>query len=295
MTYEFFERLGGKPIEVYHFSRGTDVWAHTSWPQAVQRGTYVYEPSPITRSSIEVNEEARSNEVTLTVPHDHAIAEEFKRKAPGVKMALIIYRRQEDDTADQWDAIFTGEVVSSSVAEGSAELRCAPMQQVVERRLLNVIGQPLCNNRLFDERCQVSRAAWTWEFVVLDFSDPFAFPPLGLLPFSAAIGAFIKLEAAALVEFADDLSGPNAMNPAHWLMGGVAQFEDQKQSINLHVEDGIWLLGQFDGIEIGDTLTLYAGCDKIVRTCHEKFDNLPRFLGFPYMPIKNPFGDEGIA
>jgi uncharacterized phage protein (TIGR02218 family) len=34
----------------------------------------------------------------------------------------------------------------------------------------------------------------------------------------------------------------------------------------------------------GDTFTVYQGCDHTPGTCSSKFNNLPNFRGFPYVP-----------
>src|SRR5690606_26081 len=39
-----------------------------------------------------------------------------------------------------------------------------------------------------------------------------------------------------------------------------------------------------DWIEPGDTLTAYAGCDKLFGTCRAKFGNGVTFQGFPHIP-----------
>jgi uncharacterized phage protein (TIGR02218 family) len=39
-----------------------------------------------------------------------------------------------------------------------------------------------------------------------------------------------------------------------------------------------------DWVEIGDTLTVYAGCDKRFSTCGAKFGNAVNFQGFPHIP-----------
>jgi len=37
-------------------------------------------------------------------------------------------------------------------------------------------------------------------------------------------------------------------------------------------------------IAAGDTFTVTAGCDKRFQTCHDKFDNVVNFRGFPHIP-----------
>lgn len=40
-------------------------------------------------------------------------------------------------------------------------------------------------------------------------------------------------------------------------------------------------------VEIGDTYTVYAGCDKKLSTCRDKFDNVINFQGFPDKPQRD--------
>jgi hypothetical protein len=42
-------------------------------------------------------------------------------------------------------------------------------------------------------------------------------------------------------------------------------------------------------ILVGDNVTLTAGCDRTRATCVAKFNNLANFMGFPYIPTKNPY------
>jgi uncharacterized phage protein (TIGR02218 family) len=44
-------------------------------------------------------------------------------------------------------------------------------------------------------------------------------------------------------------------------------------------------LGLSSTVNIGDTIKLYAGCDRTQATCQNKFNNLLNFRGFPYVPV----------
>lgn len=37
-------------------------------------------------------------------------------------------------------------------------------------------------------------------------------------------------------------------------------------------------------LQVGDTYTMHAGCDKSVTTCHDRFSNVVNFRGEPYLP-----------
>jgi uncharacterized phage protein (TIGR02218 family) len=38
------------------------------------------------------------------------------------------------------------------------------------------------------------------------------------------------------------------------------------------------------GTTIGDTYSLSAGCNKLLTTCRDKFNNVVNFRGFPHVP-----------
>jgi uncharacterized phage protein (TIGR02218 family) len=50
-----------------------------------------------------------------------------------------------------------------------------------------------------------------------------------------------------------------------------------------------------DGCAAGDTYTVYPGCDKTQATCRDKFGNLTRFRGFPYVPTPEVIEMGGSA
>jgi uncharacterized phage protein (TIGR02218 family) len=71
-----------------------------------------------------------------------------------------------------------------------------------------------------------------------------------------------------------------------WLTGANA---GAVMEIKFHVNNGaevsfeLWETMPFD-IAIGDTFDVTAGCDKSLATCRGRFNNVPNFRGFPYIP-----------
>ena len=47
-------------------------------------------------------------------------------------------------------------------------------------------------------------------------------------------------------------------------------------------------------ISVGDTFSVYAGCNKLITTCRDRFDNVVNFRGEPYVPGAQPFSEHGI-
>ena len=58
--------------------------------------------------------------------------------------------------------------------------------------------------------------------------------------------------------------------------------------------DQIQILNAFEGLSAGEAMTAFAGCRRIRQVCNTKFSNIENFGGFPYIPIRNPFGGSGV-
>jgi hypothetical protein len=48
-------------------------------------------------------------------------------------------------------------------------------------------------------------------------------------------------------------------------------------------------------VAIGDTFTIYPGCDHLQATCTTKFNNLAHFKGMPYVPVVETLYDGGTS
>lgn len=93
-------------------------------------------------------------------------------------------------------------------------------------------------------------------------------------------------------------------NFSNYVSGGVATLKE----VSEYFKGGkvVWLTGKNAGIsadiknyrpnyvflhdsmvypiEIGDTYTIYAGCDKLIKTCKDRFDNVINYYGFNLVP-----------
>jgi len=59
-----------------------------------------------------------------------------------------------------------------------------------------------------------------------------------------------------------------------------------------HQDDTVIILAPFVDVEAPVAANAFAGCDRTLADCRDKFDNLAKFMGFPWIPGRNPF--EGI-
>lgn len=268
MPYDDYEVLGGEPIELFKFTYGTTEWFWTSGAEEIDKDGDTYTPAAIVSGRVSADEEAQAGSVEVTIQGDNPIAVLFRNGQSFTPIFVSIFRKQRDDA--EFATPFRGEVAVCSFGDANASLTCTPTQAVTQRKLAVLKYQPTCNNRLGDSRCQVDMEDWTWDYVISAIT-------LG------ENEANYELGGDALAFFSGD-----ALN---WLSHGTVTFGDQVLMIEFHVGDNISTLGIFDDLIVGDTVTVKAGCDKLVATCRDKFDNLPRHQGFPYLPTANPAGD----
>lgn len=268
MTYATYEILGSEPVELIHIAYGTSHWYWTSSEQSIVKGADTYVPTAVVSGRIAADEEAQTNFIELTVDPSNPVAVLFVNNQPSVQISVTIFRKQRSDA--EFITVFQGIINNCIFEDEKARLVCSPMQDVMKRKIGAMLYQPTCNNRLFDNRCQVVKATWTFSYAILSFP---AQPVAG--------GQTIQLVAAAGTFF----SGAKL----NWLKAGTAQFGTQRQMITDHTGDTITLIDQLDGVIVGSTLTLYAGCDKLNTTCRDKFSNLTHFEGFANIPVNNPF------
>jgi uncharacterized phage protein (TIGR02218 family) len=161
---------------------------------------------------------------------------------------------------DLWQVTLTTGLLGELTLEGgqfTTELRS------LSQKLNKIIGrmyQPGCDAELFDGRCKVSPAAFTFSGTVLTVTDNKTFT-----------GSPTK--AAHFFDYGRII----------WLTGGnVGRVSEIKSS---DAANGINLFfNTYVPIVAGDTYTIRQGCDKNFATCKAKFSNAINFRGFPHVP-----------
>lgn len=69
-----------------------------------------------------------------------------------------------------------------------------------------------------------------------------------------------------------------------WTSGVNAGLSMEVKDYTLSTKEIELVLPMRNTIQIGDTYSMYAGCDKIWTTCRDKFGNIFNFRGEPYVP-----------
>lgn len=156
---------------------------------------------------------------------------------------------------------FTGRVASINGGRHEKTIEVKSDTELLNVMIPRDVYQPGCKNTLFDDRCGLSRAAYTVS--------------------GSASGA----SNAARTSFACTLTG----SAGYFDLGVVSFTAGANAGISRTVRSyagGQLMVSQPWPLPVaaGDAFTVYPGCDKLKNTCSSKYGNLGRFRGEPYIP-----------
>lgn len=261
-------------VEHYHFSLPGGVeYRYTNAPteqtlttgDGTQNGTYT--PESISTSEPEHSREYRGGNLQVNMPRTNAVALAFRQYPPEAEIRVRVYRKHvSDNEVTTW---WRGSIRAVTFRETGAQLECNPTLGKNEGLGLWVKFQLYCNLEPYSARCGVDRN---------DFKDT--------LTVTAIDGNQITVSAHG---HADE-----------WYAQGYVETADgSRRHIRAHVGNDLTLILNFDTLDIGDTVNVFAGDDLTHTTCRTKFfasgdssnpnGNIANFFGFFTMPNLNPF------
>ncbi|OUS07982.1 beta tubulin [Rhodobacterales bacterium 52_120_T64] len=188
----------------------------------------------------------------------------------------ILDGRWDNATVEIWRVNWQDTANRALLRRGAiGQLRRGRLHFVAEMRsLAHVLGQTIgrtfqasCDADLGDVRCGV------------DLNDP-VFKAAGTV---VALSGDRGFAVSGLSGFAD---GWFAFGTLQWLSGANT---GRKAEILSHAISGVNVIATLleepiRPIEVGNTLNIFAGCDKRFETCQAKFANAANFRGFPHIP-----------
>lgn len=214
--------------------------------------------------------------------------EKFLPNELDCKVRLDIYECDVDgsagDNVAQW---FGGEITSMPEADGPVvSFKAAGANALFDRPLLKPLLQPGCNDELFGPWCQLARA--DWEFTAEVYS---------------VAGKVVTFE-----NFARSGGLPTGWGFVHYFALGYVERTINALPVRLFIFDsavkdgGNRVAVTFGAtaapvFTVGEDVVIVPGCDNRPETCKAyhavdnptgKFNNYPKFAGFPFMPDKDP-------
>lgn len=264
MTYAAAEGgvYSGAPVELYRFTAGLAVFAYTSGETDETYSAELYRSTQIERGALELSDEQARQQLDIELPRDNAVPLLFVSGPPTSLVGLTVFRFHRGD--GDVKVIWKGRVGSCEWSGSRARLICESVYSSLSRSMLRSRYQRLCRHALYDELCTLNREAFADAATV-----------------SAVAGEVVSIAATA--------------RPDGYFAGGYLQRANgQRRMIRAQTGGTLTLLSAAFGLQPGEAVQLYAGCDHTQATCAAKFSNVANFGGFPNTPTKNPFGSGGI-
>jgi uncharacterized phage protein (TIGR02218 family) len=156
---------------------------------------------------------------------------------------------------------FTGHVAKASPSRNGASITINSLTDLLNVKVPRNVYQAACQNSLYDGACGLSRSSY------------------------AASGTVSGVSGWTIT-----ITGTAAMSVAgYWNQGGLVftsgALNGEARTIKSFTGGIITLLSPFQlSPAIGDTFMVYAGCDKQLATCQNKFNNGMAFKGQPFVP-----------
>jgi len=249
-----------EPFELYDFICGTWMMYLTSratefWVSDNQ----IYQPIPITHSSIRQGKEVKKNNIIITIPRGNELAAQFIHFPPENTMSVTIRRLHQGLLITDAVVAWKGRVISGEPKGETFDLTCESIFTSMRRQGPRLRCELICQHILYGENCKINKNAMIFEDVIITTNG-------------------------------DILTMSNTASKSDgWFSGGILEYEADSRYIISHVSNTLRISRPMVSLQDGITVKLYPGCDKTMTTCKNKFNNLLNNLSFAHFPTKNPF------
>ncbi|WP_020160509.1 phage BR0599 family protein [Methylobacter marinus] len=267
MTFSAIEKLiKGSPVEFYEFKRGAQSWRYTSSDVAQSYNGQTFDAGLIKRSKLRFGGGLSSESVTITLPRNNTLAHTYIAFPAAENTSVTIYGKHRSDT--ETVVLWIGRVKNAEFKSAAVDLLCESIMTAQKAQgLRRTFGAP-CSHALYDQTplsCNVVKELYKVAGTVQSVSGNSVVCP-------AFAGQDDGYWVGGLLEFIT--------------AGGVVE----KRMMTAHAGDTVTLLSPIESLAAGVSISVYPGCDHSPAMCDGRFNNLPNYGGFPYMPTNSPFG-----
>lgn len=270
----------GRPVALYLLEWGPTRWRYTSTDRAVTINELVdgvmqavtYEPRAISDSGMTQGSSSQ-NDFQINAPSDLPVVDLFRGTPPSETIWITVRRIHvgETDAPIYWKGTLNN---VKRPEPAKATIIGKPIAASLKRTGLRLCWTRECPHFLYDVDCTVDKAAFAVEAEVIALAANMIFVvPVEEKEDGWFRGGFVEWQASAegtlerrFVEFDENV------------------VEGTDSTLQLTI------FGLVDYLAIGDTVTIYPGCNRMPTTCNDKFNNIENYGGFEKMPGKSPFG-----
>jgi len=269
MTYnDSQQETLGEPIELFRFTGLGVTYRFTSAAEPVVYDTHTYlADTPISSSVRGINQsELLKNGIDIRLPSSHAMVLGFIQQIPSDPIQATVFRGYGSDFVTCWK----GEVLTVEADGPEATIKCRPLTRSLERRTLRLRVMNSCNHVLYDTQCRVPRDSFRATGTIDSITNGFT------------------LRSSTFAAQADQYYRGGALHISGTTQGTL------KTLILDHVGDTVKVQANLGKASAGLGFSAWPGCDHLIGTCDEKFNNMPNFFGYTAIPSKNPFIGDAL-
>ena len=255
----------GDIVELYEFTKGDAYWYYTSSEIQFVSDGKTYDSLPIVRTNFEGGADVDRTPITVTLPIQALVIQEFLLSPPTTPVSCIIKRAHRAEP-DSPVTNYVGSIVNVKFDTLKAEVRIESKLTSLKRPVLRLKYQRNCPYSLYDSNCRANKEA----YVVIS-----------------------TVTVTTSVEYNSPEAGDK---PDGYYSGGIISYNTGTYMVNRfiieHTGTTLFLNLPIPQIAEFAEVTIYPGCDRTLATCNEKFANEDNYGGQPFYPEKNPFSSN---
>jgi uncharacterized phage protein (TIGR02218 family) len=260
-TQEQLEKSEREPVDIYKIWNNYKSYYLTSADAPITFGGQIYSPAAIKKGSTSKSSDLNVSSLTVNIHHLQEDVSRYLSSSPLDQTWILVNRLYRDQTNPEAIVYFYGLIKDVDVKGQVASLSCIGIESLLRVLIPKYRYQPKCNYKLFSDHCGVDPAGHLITRTVESIS---------------ADGLTVTVNS--LSGFADQ----------YYRLGYLEVSDSSPRMIVSQIGKTLQLRHLILELEVGDTVTLLPGCDKVPSTCRDKFYNMNRFFGFFTIPDDNP-------
>ena len=253
-----------RPVELYWVNAGVTQLRFCNMDVAVTYQGSEYQPLSCRRTELIDSNDRNDGGLSIWVPRTSDLGQMFLGAGISDLPQITLYRAHLNDDLTSVDddnaiVIFSGRVATPSFSGDECKLGCRSLISDLGLVALRRKFSSNCPYFLYRSGCGVIRAAYTVVATVTGVTS----------------------EVVDL-DMDDQVEG--------YYEGGLLSFQGQFRMITSYKgAKRVVLLAPLEGLNVGDTVDVSAGCDHTKETCKNRFNNYRNFGGWNFIPTQNYF------
>lgn len=260
------------PRELYEIVYGSTAHYLTSATRDIAYGGNIYKATAMGRGEIGPAASGQGKELEVTLPVNHAAVRRYLRQGIPPKQLTVTLRRMYVPSGDV-ETRWIGDVTSMAVDDDGTEATFRVGSRLSDnllRVIPNVMVERLCPHVLYSAPCGVDKTSVLFKLVTT------------ALYVNGNVVRYDQGNTSAdgwarRGELKHVASGEVMTVRSHGYVGLPSSVVEIEMQFPI------------PGLQIGDEIEVYAGCDKTIEQCVARFDNRLNFGGLPSLPENNPF------